>query len=64
MSLWRATYIRDRGEGKFTFAAPSKVMAEVWAWNFVLQLRSHWKDAKLQGVLPVVSPPVQEKLGL
>lgn len=64
MSLWRATYIRDGGSAKFTFSANSKITAQVWADNFVHQLKFHWKDAELVEVLPVVPPPVQERLGL
>lgn len=64
MSLWRATYIRDGGRGKITFSASSKVMAQKWAYNYVHSLKMHWKDAELLEVLPVVPPPVQERLGL
>lgn len=64
MSLWRATYKRDGGEGKITFSASSKIRAIIWAHNFILPLRRHWKDAELIEVLPHVAAPVQERLGL
>lgn len=64
MSLWRATYKRDGGTGTITFSAPSKVWAHAWASNFISPLRKHWRDAELLEVLPVVTAPVQERLGL
>lgn len=64
MSLWRATYHRDGGTGKFTFAATSKINAQRWANEFIRPLKKHWRDVELLEVLPVVTAPVQERLGL